>query len=50
MKTLEEILLEQINNIITMLERLAARPKSQKQKEKLYKELQSIENKLDKLI
>lgn len=50
MRALNEILEIQIKDIEKMLNVLRCKPKSQKQKEKAYYVLQSIQNKLDKLI
>ena len=50
MKKLDEVLVEQIDDIKGMLEKLKKQPKSEKQKEKLFNVLQNIQNKLDNLI
>ena len=47
---MNNILLEQINDIKQMLDKLEKQPKSEKQKEQLYYVLQKIQNKLDNLI
>ncbi len=52
MKTLEQVVLEQISDIKQMLTKLEVKVdyKTYKQKEAAYKVLQSIQSKLDKLI
>lgn len=50
MKTLNQVLADQVEDIKEMLTKLEMQPKSEKQKEEAYKVLQSIQNKLGKLI
>lgn len=52
MKTLEQVVIEQIRDIKQMLTNLEIKVnyKTNKQKEAAYKVLQSMQNKLDKLI
>ncbi len=49
MKTLNEIIKEQIQDIKNMLDKIERKYKTQKQQEATYKALQQIQNKLSKM-